>query len=941
MKTTLPRLWLGFALLSTLNPQLSTAFAQSTAFTYQGRLTDGANAASGSYDLRFILYDAEAGGSQQGPILTNAATAVSSGFFTVTLEFGANFPGADRWLEIAVRTNGGGTFDTLSPRQKLALTPYAITAANVVSGGLAPGTYGNAVNFNNPANQFAGNGAALSNVNAATLGGVSPSNFWQTGGNSGANANWYLGTADYQPLELRVNGQRAVRLEPVTDGAANTIIGAEDNTVWPGVRGGAINGGVGNAIGDGASKTLLLDESPGAGAVIGGGYANAHSTNASFGTIGGGRRNQIRDGTANTIFGGESNVVENAIGYSAIGGGFGNTNSGAYSVVPGGWRNSAIGEYSYASGRRARANHPGSFVWADAQDADFLSTSNNQFNVRADGGVRFVTSGAGMTLDGEPVLAGTVGASQLSGSYTKAVTFDHGGNIFTGSFSGNGASLSNVDASTLGGLAASNFWRLGGNAGTTNTFLGSMDNRPLEFRVNNLRAFRIEPDSISPNLIGGRFNIATNIFFQSAARGVVIGGGGQSTLPNVVEDDFGVIVGGSGNTNNGDSSFIGAGIRNYVEDRNNVLVGGLRNSLDGRQCFLGAGETNRILSIAIDSVLTGGSNNTVRADFATLSGGANNLIDSSSDFGTVSGGANNRIDFGILYGTIPGGFSNFVDGAYAFAAGRRARAVHDGAFVWADATDTNFASTGANQFLIRASGGMGLNVAQPRGELHVGNSSNAAPLSAASQTIIIENAAENGRAAFLALAGPGASSSTNRVELQLEANENERRAIIGTTSNHEIQIRQNNSVRLTVWTNGFVGIGNAAPTNRLMVVNARCDGSSWINSSDRNLKENFAPVNTKAVLEKVTALPLTRWNYKDDPGTAHLGPVAQDFKAGFGLGADDTSIATVDADGVALAAIQGLNQKLTEELKRRDTENAGLKVRLERLEELLSHTAPH
>jgi len=254
-----------------------------------------------------------------------------------------------------------------------------------------------------------------------------------------------------------------------------------------------------------------------------------------------------------------------------------------------------------------------------------------------------------------------------------------------------------------------NYWKLTGNAGTSPTngqFIGTTDNQPLEVKVNNQRAFRIEPDTISPNLIGGRFNIATNIFFQGAARGVVIGGGGSSSSPNVVQDNFGVIVGGSGNTNNGDNSFMGAGIRNYVEDRNNALVGGLRNSLDGRQCFLGAGETNRILSIAIDSVLTGGSNNTVRADFATLGGGANNIIDSSSDFGTVSGGANNRIDFSILYGTIPGGFSNFVDGDYAFAAGRRARAVHDGAFVWADSQDTNFASTANNQVSFRCLGGV-------------------------------------------------------------------------------------------------------------------------------------------------------------------------------------------------------------------------------------------
>lgn len=82
--------------------------------------------------------------------------------------------------------------------------------------------------------------------------------------------------------------------------------------------------------------------------------------------------------------------------------------------------------------------------------------------------------------------------------------------------------------------------------------------------------------------------------------------------------------------------------------------------------------------------------------------------------------------------------------------------------------------------------------------------------------------------------------------------------------------------------------------------------------SDRNLKENFGRIDTGDVLTKVTALPISRWNYKDDPAAPHLGPVAQDFYAAFGLGSDDKSIAVVDADGVALAAIQGLNRKLEE-----------------------------
>src|ERR1019366_3358525 len=65
-----------------------------------------------------------------GPV-TNSATAVSNGLFTVTVDLGANFPGANRWLELAVRTNGNGTFNTVAPRQAITPTPYAITAGSV------------------------------------------------------------------------------------------------------------------------------------------------------------------------------------------------------------------------------------------------------------------------------------------------------------------------------------------------------------------------------------------------------------------------------------------------------------------------------------------------------------------------------------------------------------------------------------------------------------------------------------------------------------------------------------------------------------------------------------------------------------------------------------------------------------------------------------------
>ncbi|MFP6615324.1 MAG: tail fiber domain-containing protein, partial [Candidatus Hydrogenedentota bacterium] len=69
------------------------------------------------------------------------------------------------------------------------------------------------------------------------------------------------------------------------------------------------------------------------------------------------------------------------------------------------------------------------------------------------------------------------------------------------------------------------------------------------------------------------------------------------------------------------------------------------------------------------------------------------------------------------------------------------------------------------------------------------------------------------------------------------------------------------------------------------------------------------------VLSKVLDIPITTWRFKsEDDEVKHIGPVAQDFMASFGYGSSDKHITSTDADGVALAAIQGLNQKLTQEL---------------------------
>jgi hypothetical protein len=171
-------------------------FAQGTAFTYQGRLNDGGSPASGIYDLRFTIYDStnSPGTVIAGPV-TNSATAVSNGLFTVTLDFGSGvFAGNPRYLDIGVRTNGSpNPFTILSPRQPLTPTPYAIFAngtsnlfgtlpASQLLGTLPSSAfagYTNAVALTNGGNLFSG---TFNGIFSGTFGGIFNGSFFGNGG---------------------------------------------------------------------------------------------------------------------------------------------------------------------------------------------------------------------------------------------------------------------------------------------------------------------------------------------------------------------------------------------------------------------------------------------------------------------------------------------------------------------------------------------------------------------------------------------------------------------------------------------------------------------------------------------------------------------------------------------------------------------------------------
>jgi hypothetical protein len=145
-----------------------------------------------------------------------------------------------------------------------------------------------------------------------------------------------------------------------------------------------------------------------------------------------------------------------------------------------------------------------------------------------------------------------------------------------------------------------------------------------------------------------------------------------------------------------------------------------------------------------------------------------------------------------------------------------------------------------------------------------------------------------------------------------------------------------------LYLNPFAGSGpvivGGGSTNQNLQVTGEITTTAINLTSDRNAKEGFRPVNVREVLDKVTRLSITEWQYKTQTATRHMGPVAQDFHEAFALGHDEKHIASVDADGVALAAIQGLNEIVREkdaEIEALKAENSAVVKRLEAIEKAL------
>ena len=391
-------------------------------------------------------------------------------------------------------------------------------------------------------------------------------------------------------------------------------------------------------------------------------------------------------------------------------------------------------------------------LWAQGAAMPPVSTLNFVFNqtvanaavgpLSATGGISIVlgVSGGDVILDVNGYYAPTPAVTSLNtlnGDVTLAagtnVTLTPSGDTLTIAAAGAQGPAGPTGPTGPPGPPGANGWTLTGNAATTpgTNFLGTTDNQALELKVNGERIARYEPlhATSATNVYGS--NVIAGSPLNSVAAGVgaatIAGGGviftnlpGNAATSNRVEGHGGAIGGGSAN-------LAGNAAAGISSTGNATIAGGSGNKALAGASVIGGGIANLVYVAAEYGSIGGGLYNGVLSRWGTVAGGNGNYSGDSvrsspaGENASVGGGASNLA--AGAYAAVPGGYSNIAGGDYSFAAGRRAKTRRytesgdangdEGSFVWADAQDADFVSTGPNQFLVRASGGVGINKSNP------------------------------------------------------------------------------------------------------------------------------------------------------------------------------------------------------------------------------------
>lgn len=386
------------------------------------------------------------------------------------------------------------------------------------------------------------------------------------------------------------------------------------------------------------------------------------------------------------------------------------------------------------------------------------------------------------------------------------------------------------------------------------------------------------------------------------------------------------------------ATIAGGGLLSYpnrIEGHYSTIGGGAANSIIAVQSTIGGGVNNTITIDGFNSTIAGGNNNTASGFISTVAGGAGNTA--AATYSTVGGGTAN-IASG-QYSVVPGGIFNASGGDYSFAAGRQAKVRtpaqsndsdgDEGTFAWADSTPADFVSTGPNQFLIRASGGVGINTNSPLAPLHIVTTSDAGLWLARSNGPVMKI---NPEVSVVGL-NPGnttvAAQITNRplghLVLDISANDAGDSFAVRTDANFDGTV---DTIAMTVKPSGNVGIGTTSPDAKLSVNGSanKPGGGTWSTYSDARLKHDVTPL--EGSLDRLLRLRGVSFVYNDPkainelPGR-RIGMVAQEVERVF------PDWVETGASGYKSVTFRGFEALTVESLRELKAENARLRQAIE------------
>lgn len=419
--------------------------------------------------------------------------------------------------------------------------------------------------------------------------------------------------------------------------------------------------------------------------------------------------------------------------------------------------------------------------------------------------------------------------------------------------------------------------------------------------------------------------------------GGTISGGGQISFPNRVTLDFGVVAGGRGNIA-GNYSTVGGGESNHAEGIR-ATIGGGANNIASRNNAVVAGGYSNTASQSFATV-SGGNVNTADASYATISGGAGNLA--TGRISTIGGGTRNQTQ--SAYATIGGGSFNLAfGGTSTIAGGTRNKAagigstISGGAGNQAAGLQSVIAGGLSNQVSDNYSlvAGGRQNIAgngnddeedTPYASVGGGNENQAG----GAYSVVPGGYGNQVFGDYSFATGNQAQGDADHPGVFLFSDSSD--APFKSSSPNEFAARATGGVRFVT---AIDKDGNPLVGVRLLP-----NSGSWESLSDRNAKTAILPVDEFQVLDTLMSIPVSTWQYVGQSESAqHIGPMAQDFYAVFGLGQDEHYINSVDADGVALASIQGLYRIVQEkdaQIAALQAENFNQQVQLNTLDARIS-----